>query len=352
MRYQNRGALFTCEPGHVNTLAPHKRPLHTLIPGFMEKDGVRIGFGIMGAWNQAQAHAQFVSAIADFGLSIQEALEAGRFTKRTVDGCDVKVEALVPASTQAELATLGHDVETVPARTSGDFEVGQAVMGRPDGAHFGASDPRHDGQRSPKGPVLRALATAGNPDEGDAAVRAGAIGEGEGPAVCLRDLPAEHEADARPVRLGRIEGHEQVGSPRGPALVFDAYLHPVVDGRPRERHPAIGLERGVGRVMHQIDEELIELVGIGPDAEGRAARNGWRYPRLECGRATNPRFDVDVRAVRRRQLGQSSVGGHESAQRFRTPGDHAEAARDIRREIRRRGLTCHQRAEPYVRSIG
>ena len=148
---QNRGALFACEPGHVNALAPRKRPLHTLIPGLMEKNGVRIGFGIMGAWNQAQAHAQFVSAIADFGLSIQEALEAGRFTKRTGDGSDVKVEALVPASTRSELATLGHDVETVPTRASGDFGFGQAVMSRPNGAHFGASDPRHDGAAVPEG---------------------------------------------------------------------------------------------------------------------------------------------------------------------------------------------------------
>jgi gamma-glutamyltranspeptidase / glutathione hydrolase len=160
---QNRGTLFTCEPGHVNTVAPRKRPLHTIIPGLMEKDGVRIGFGIMGGWNQAQAHAQFVSAIADFGLSIQEALEAGRFTKRTIDGCDVKVEALVPASTRLELAALGHDVETVPTRASGDFGFGQAVMSRPDGAHFGASDPRHDGAAVPEGTgAARAIVPGGS----------------------------------------------------------------------------------------------------------------------------------------------------------------------------------------------
>src|SRR5690606_12135090 len=60
---QNRGALFTLEEGHPNVLAGRKRPLHTIIPAFMERDGVRIGFGIMGGWNQAQAHAQFVSNI-------------------------------------------------------------------------------------------------------------------------------------------------------------------------------------------------------------------------------------------------------------------------------------------------
>ena len=92
----NRGALFTLEPGHPNELAPGKRPLHTIIPGFMQKDDVRIGFGIMGGFNQAQAHAQFVSNIADFGLDIQQALEAGRFTKPTFSGLDVCVEEPCP----------------------------------------------------------------------------------------------------------------------------------------------------------------------------------------------------------------------------------------------------------------
>ncbi len=62
----------------------------------MEKGDVKIGFGIMGGFNQAQAHAQFVSDIADFGLDVQEALEVGRFTKGSFQGCDVDVEALVP----------------------------------------------------------------------------------------------------------------------------------------------------------------------------------------------------------------------------------------------------------------
>jgi gamma-glutamyltranspeptidase/glutathione hydrolase len=77
-------------------LAPRKRPLHTIIPGFMQKGGLRIGFGIMGAWNQAQAHAQFVANIVDYGMDIQEALEAPRFTKSTFDGVDVSIEALIP----------------------------------------------------------------------------------------------------------------------------------------------------------------------------------------------------------------------------------------------------------------
>lgn len=146
---QNRGALFTLEPGHPNTLAPRKRPLHTIIPSFMQKGETRIGFGIMGGWNQAQAHAQFVANIVDYGMNIQQALEAGRFTKSSFDGCDVQVEELIPDQVRAELTRLGHQVETVPRRTP-IFGYGQAVMDNDTGVHFGASDPRHDGAAIPQ----------------------------------------------------------------------------------------------------------------------------------------------------------------------------------------------------------
>lgn len=146
----NRGALFTVDAGKPNTLAPRKRPLHTIIPAFMEKDGTRIGFGIMGGWTQSQAHAQFVSNIADYGMTIQQALEAGRFVKNTFRGCDVNVEALVPEPARSALATLGHDVRVVPPRTD-TFGRGQAVMSLPNGVHFGASEPRHDGAAVPQG---------------------------------------------------------------------------------------------------------------------------------------------------------------------------------------------------------
>jgi gamma-glutamyltranspeptidase / glutathione hydrolase len=149
----NRGALFTLAPGHPNSLAPRKRPLHTIIPAFMEKDGVQIGFGIMGGFNQAQAHAQFVSHVADHGFSIQEALEAGRFTKPTFSGCDVEIEALVPETTRAELQRRGHVLQLVPPRRD-NFGWGQAVLARPDGVHFGASEPRHDGAAIPESPPI------------------------------------------------------------------------------------------------------------------------------------------------------------------------------------------------------
>lgn len=150
----NRGALFTMEPGHPNTLAPRKRPLHTIIPAFMEKDGQRIGFGIMGGFNQPQAHAQFVAGIADYGFTIQEALEAGRFTKLTFDGRDVDIEPLIPAPVRAELQSLGHELNVAPPR-SGMFGWGQAVMSDPNGIHYGASEPRHDGAAIPQlGPIF------------------------------------------------------------------------------------------------------------------------------------------------------------------------------------------------------
>ncbi|HEX6315421.1 MAG TPA: gamma-glutamyltransferase, partial [Gemmatimonadaceae bacterium] len=150
----NRGALFTLDAGHPNTLAPRKRPLHTIIPAFMEKDGVRIGFGIMGGWTQSQAHAQFVSNIADYGMTIQQALEAGRFVKNSFRGCDVSIEALVPAATQSALRALGHEIRVVAPR-SDTFGRGQAVMSLPNGVHFGASEPRHDGAAIPQGAVRK-----------------------------------------------------------------------------------------------------------------------------------------------------------------------------------------------------
>jgi gamma-glutamyltranspeptidase/glutathione hydrolase len=145
----DRGALFTLKPGQPNTLAPRKRPLHTIIPGIMQKDGVTIGFGIMGGWNQAQAHAQFVSHIADHRLTIQQALEAGRFTKGTFTGADVQIEATVPEATRTALTALGHELTVITPRSS-TFGFGQAVRTTPEHVQSGASDPRHDGTAVPQ----------------------------------------------------------------------------------------------------------------------------------------------------------------------------------------------------------
>src|SRR6266436_8897022 len=141
---QNRGNLFTLKPGQPNTIAGRKRPLHTIIPAFLQKEEVRIGFGIMGGWNQSQAHAQFVVDIADFGMTLQQALEAARFTKGTFEGCDVEIESSVPQQARDELASMGHQLQVQPPRTP-NFGYGQAVLyDRKTSVKLGASDPRHD----------------------------------------------------------------------------------------------------------------------------------------------------------------------------------------------------------------
>src|SRR5581483_8858552 len=94
--FHNRGAGFDMVAGKPNSLEGHKRPLHTIIPAFMRKDDVAIGFGIMGGWNQSQAHAQFVANLVDFEQNPQLALESARFTKQTFDGVDVQIESRVP----------------------------------------------------------------------------------------------------------------------------------------------------------------------------------------------------------------------------------------------------------------
>lgn len=152
---QNRGELFNLDPGHPNVYAPRKRPLHTIIPAFMEHDDIKIAFGIMGGWNQAQAHAQFVSNIVDHEMHIQEALEAARFTKMSFAGCDVKLEARLPESVRADLSELGHDI-TLSGDFSGDMGGGQIVLrDYSTGINYGASDPRKDGAAIPEPLSLR-----------------------------------------------------------------------------------------------------------------------------------------------------------------------------------------------------
>ena len=146
----DRGALFSLDPASPNAIAGHKRPLHTIIPAFMEKDQIRIAFGIMGGWNQAQAHAQFVSHIVDFNQNIQAALETARFTKPTFTGCDVMLENRMPGNVKSELEAKGHKITTHNG-FSDAFGGGQAVMrDYAAGVNYGASDPRKDGAAIPE----------------------------------------------------------------------------------------------------------------------------------------------------------------------------------------------------------
>jgi len=146
----DRGALFSLDPESPNAIAGHKRPLHTIIPAFMEKDQIRIAFGIMAGWNQAQAHAQFVSHVVDFNQNIQAALETARFTKPTFGGCDVLLENRLPGNAKTELEAKGHKL-TMHNGFSDAFGGGQAVMrDYATGVNYGASDPRKDGAAIPE----------------------------------------------------------------------------------------------------------------------------------------------------------------------------------------------------------
>ena len=146
----DRGGAFNFETSHPNVLAPGKRPFHTIIPGFMEKGDEKIGFGIMRGGNQAQAHAQFVSNVVDYGMNVQAALEAPRFTRQSLGGCDVLIESRVPASVREELSKRGHQLD-VRAEYSGQMGGGQAVMvNTKTKMHYGGSSPRKDGAAIPE----------------------------------------------------------------------------------------------------------------------------------------------------------------------------------------------------------
>jgi gamma-glutamyltranspeptidase/glutathione hydrolase len=140
----NRGAGFTLTPGLPNTVAPGKRPFHTLIPGFVTRtvDGAEqpyMSFGLMGGSMQAQGHVQFLLDHLVFGMDVQQAIDAARF--RHLDGLRVSLEAPIGDDVRAALRALGHDV--VP-EDSISFGGAQAIVRLP-GGYAAGSDPRKDG---------------------------------------------------------------------------------------------------------------------------------------------------------------------------------------------------------------
>jgi gamma-glutamyltranspeptidase / glutathione hydrolase len=149
----NRGGLFNLDPSSPNALAGRKRPLHTIIPAFAQKGDIRMAFGIMGGWNQAQAHAQFVADIADFKMNIQAALEAPRFSKYTFTGCDLFMENRFSQNARSELIASGHKID-LKGTYSSVMGGGQAVQRDfATGVSYGASDPRKDGEAVAELPV-------------------------------------------------------------------------------------------------------------------------------------------------------------------------------------------------------
>jgi len=153
---QDRGALFVLEPGHPNVLAGRKRPFHTIIPAFMEKGDEHIGFGIMGGANQPLAHAQFVSNFVDYGMNLQAALSAPRFTVRG-DTCHLLIESRVKPDVIEQLRTKGQNLE-VRKEYSELMGRGQAVLhNSATKMNFAGSDPRADGSAEAEVPDFSAL---------------------------------------------------------------------------------------------------------------------------------------------------------------------------------------------------
>jgi Gamma-glutamyltranspeptidase len=116
----------------------------------MQSGDRRIAFGIMGGFNQTLAHAQFVSNVVDFGMNIQAALESARFTKRDFGGCGVWVENGVAPGVIAGLRSEGHDVTVWPRYFQGMGRGNAVEASDSSPVHYGATDPRADGEAVPE----------------------------------------------------------------------------------------------------------------------------------------------------------------------------------------------------------
>jgi len=143
---QNRGSLFSLEPGHPNRIEPHKRPYHTIIPAMVFKDGnLFLTFGVMGGFMQPQGHVQILLNIIDFSMSVQTALDAPRF-RHYIQGNECAFEPGIPPNVLRELADKGHRIVRLDDSYSQEFGGGQAIMVHPSTKVFIAgSDPRKDG---------------------------------------------------------------------------------------------------------------------------------------------------------------------------------------------------------------
>jgi len=147
---QDRGSGFTLDPSSPDVLAGGKRPFHTIIPAFAEHENSRVAFGIMGGANQPLAHAQFVSNMVDYGMNIQAALEAPRFTKATANGCDVSIESRVPETTLQQLSERGHQI-AIRREYTQEMGRGQAILhDSKANTNYAASGPRADGAALPE----------------------------------------------------------------------------------------------------------------------------------------------------------------------------------------------------------
>src|SRR6056297_822422 len=154
--FQNRGELFSLDPKHPNVYAPGKRPFHTIIPGFVMKDGQPyLSFGNMGGSYQPIGHISILTNIIDFGMNVQQAGDAIRWrhtgstqptddlSENLTDTGNVAIESSIDFQVVRDLEARGHDIEI----GDGFFGRFQAIMRDPlTGVYYGASESRVDGQ--------------------------------------------------------------------------------------------------------------------------------------------------------------------------------------------------------------
>jgi gamma-glutamyltranspeptidase/glutathione hydrolase len=140
INFQNRGVSFTLAPGHPNEAGGGKRPLHTIIPAMLRRDGrVLMPFGVMGGGYQPAGHVRLLTNLIDFGMDPQEAIDAPR---SFADAGELALETGYPEAVAAELAALGHRV----TRRATPLGGAQAIaIDAAEGVLVGASDPRKDG---------------------------------------------------------------------------------------------------------------------------------------------------------------------------------------------------------------
>jgi len=153
--FQDRGELFSMEPGHANVYAPGKRPFHTIIPGFVMKDGKPWeAFGVMGGGMQPQGHVQVLTNQIDFGLNAQEAGDASRWQhegdneptgEKMEKGGYVEVESGIPYEIVRELEKRGHEVR-FDVGGYGGYQSIKVELHDGQRVYVGASESRKDGQ--------------------------------------------------------------------------------------------------------------------------------------------------------------------------------------------------------------
>ncbi|MBI3660043.1 gamma-glutamyltransferase, partial [Candidatus Acetothermia bacterium] len=139
---QNRGNNFSLNPHHPNCLKPGKRPYHTIIPGFLTKDGKAVGpFGVMGGFMQPQGHLQMIVNTIDYRMNPQASLDAPRW--QWIKGREIQIEADADSTVIDGLRAMGHEIKV--AGVTGGFGRGQIIWKLPSGAYVAGSDKRADG---------------------------------------------------------------------------------------------------------------------------------------------------------------------------------------------------------------